>query len=1141
MDSGVTRFKNDPARSQLLLRLVLAMTVAIALMVFGPSSEAQRTTGTLRGTVTDAQSAVIPDATVTARNGATGVEDKTVTTTAGTYAFPSVLPGTYTVTVEAKGFGNQIRKNVIVNANRVNDSNFTLSVQQATETVEVTASTEAIQTTTSTLSNTYESQQVTNLPNTAALNGNPLNLAIYAPNTTAQPGGVAGTGGAVGGTRPRDNNFMVDGVDDNNLGVTGPNSTVIPDSVAEFNLITNQFSAEYGHSAGGQFNLVTKSGTNQWHGSGEEYFQNRNLNALDNLTKAAIATGTPDHVPRFDANRFGGTLGGPIIKNKLFVFGAYEYTDIHGEGNASTQFVPTAAGLQQLQSLAANDTIRQRLGFLPVAPANDQGTVSVNGQDVPIGTLVLISPLLQREHDTTFNADYAAGAHHFGLRYLYNHELFILPVSVPQAEFNQDEPIRNHKVALTDTWTLNPHLVNDARLAYSRLGFAVTNHAGFDNVPSVSILELGLIGQGTADPQHYTQNTYQAIDNVSWSLGRHMLKFGGEYRHYIYPQFFLPRTFGDYWYNTTEDLVNDVVPTVPSRSLRGAGSGTFLGTQSAVYGFVQDDVKIRPRLTVNLGLRYEYWTNPVGSNTQTLNAVSDVPGVITFGKPKTDTNNFMPRVGFAWDVFGNSKTSLRGGYGIAYDVKFQNFASITLPPQLQSELNEASACTLTPQPGWCASGTGFLANGGLPAVFTPPTAQADARALTTSYIDDTVMPKVQTWSLSLQHELYKNAALELRYLGTKGSELPVQFRRNFRSAFDAGWQPLPTYFSPADVPANIANAPTHTREDFRAFATNSGAFANSGANTYAQYGFLGNVTADPALGSSIYHAGSVNFVQRARYGVTFNANYTWSHTIDNSTNEFNTSALNPRRAQDTLQIRQDRGNSDLDVRHKFALTVLYDVPSFAPKANALLNALANGFSINSTFLAQTGQPVTLQSGVDANANGDTAGDRVVLNPNGIGNTGSSVQTVCRDNASGNTFFSATTVNAGGGCGTGASGVGYVAVDPAARYLVAGPGALATVGRNSFYSPGFNVLNLSLFKQIRISESKYFQIRSEFYNVLNHRNYTIGNANISSTTSIPVAIGNANYVRAAAGPDSFLNPKLFSGGNRTVQLGAKFVF
>jgi hypothetical protein len=253
--------------------------------------------------------------------------------------------------------------------------------------------------------------------------------------------------------------------------------------------------------------------------------------------------------------------------------------------------------------------------------------------------------------------------------------------------------------------------------------------------------------------------------------------------------------------------------------LRNAGTGSFLGTQSLFAVFAQDDFKLNPRLTLNLGLRYEYWTNPVGDDTQALNAISNVPGVITFGKPKTDKNNFGPRVGLAWDPRGNGKTAVRAGFGVSYGWKFQNFASITLPPQLQSELNEPSACTLTPQPSWCASGTGFLAGGGLPQTYIAPATQAAARGLTTSFIDDTVMPKYFNWTLAVEHQLYRNATLEVRYLGTRGLSLPVQFRRNHISAFDAGIAPLPTFFKTSDVPA-AWTASTPTDAPLNAFNSN---------------------------------------------------------------------------------------------------------------------------------------------------------------------------------------------------------------------------------------------------------------------------------------------------------------------------------
>ena len=1122
--AGACRYAAHRLRGAMLA--LLAMATALFFPVF---AFAQGTTGTLRGQVLDPTGSAVANAQVTATNKETGVSTKSVTTSAGTYSFPSLLPGKYSVIVEVSGFKKYVKNDVTVIADQDNVADAQLELGVATEIVEVSAGAVQVQTTSSSLANEFNADDVSNLPQAAGtLNGSPLNLAVLAPNVVAQPGGVTGVGGSVGGTRPRENNFVIDGVDDNNLGVTGPNSTVIPDAVAEFNLQTNQFSAEYGHSSGGQFTLVTKTGTNNWHGSGEWYNQNKNYNSVDQLTKQAITGGTIAGQPDYDNNRFGGTVGGPILKDKLFVFGAYEYTTLHGAGSPTPLLAPTASGLAALKSMAANSAVTNVLNNFPVAPQNDAGTVTVNGTAVPIGNLTIISPVFQREHDAQVNADYTRGKHQFGARFTFNQEKFILPVNSTQAVFNQDEPVHNRKIALTDTWSINSHWVNDLRLQYSFYFLGLLNSCTV--CPGdVTLEDMGANTIGPSDIQHQQQNTYQLVDNVSWSVGKHTFKFGGQYTHFIYPQFFLPRSNGDNWYKTTQEFINDLVPGDAGRTLRGAGSGSFLGTQTLFAGYAQDDFKFNPRLTLNLGLRYEYWTNPVGSNAQALNAISSVPGVITFGEPKTDKNNVGPRVGFAYDPQGKGKTSVRGGFGISYGWKFQNFSSITLPPQLQSEMDETSACSLSNKPAWCANGgRAFLQNGGLPATYIAPADQASARALTTAYIDDTVMPKILTWSLGVQHELYRNATLEARYIGTRGLELPVQFRRNRQSGFDAGLAPLPEYFRKQDVPA-VASASAPTRAPWDAF----------NSNIYAQYGFLANVTSDPPLGGSRYHAGSLDFTQRSRFGLTLNANYTYSITQDNSTNEFFTSLLNPRRAQDTNRLADDWAYSDMHVRNKGSLAWGYDVPK-ARTENGFLKALFNGYQLGSVFLAQTGQPVTLQSLNDANRNGDSAGDRVMFNRFGTSLAGgtTSLVDVCAPAGGGSTHT--------GTCAVGENIVGYLAVDTntggdtTAKYVVAGRGVRTTVGRNSWFTPGFAVLNLSVGKRTYFAEGKYLLVKADVFNILNHPNFALSNGNIFSTAGVTTATTTQGY--ALPIDPNFLRPDaFFSGGIRSMTLGLKLVF
>jgi hypothetical protein len=1118
-------------------RLIVMALTAILCMLLGSAAQAQRLDGTLRVTITDKSQASIEDAKVTAVNEATGVAASTTASSSGTYVFPNLLVGTYTVTVEKDGFKKAIQKGVAVSSNQVAEAKVELELGSVSATVEVEAGADLVKTETSTLENTFSGRAVQEVP-ISTTGGDVKEFAVYAPGTTTQQGGVLGSGGSIGGTRPRFNGFSIDGVDDNKLDTNGPTQPVIQESVAEFTLLTNQFTAENGHSAGGQFNIITKSGTNNWHGAGWGYNRNRNYDAFDNLQKDR---GEKD---RFDYTRAGASAGGPIIHNKLFIYGAYEFQN-NGLASTSPSFnSPTAAGMTTLLSLAHDSAVSDILNQFPVAgtqnpcSATTTCTVTVNGQAIPVGTIQSLAPNYANQHDFIVNADLNLGKHQLRGRFLYDR--FRAPdfnPSQPQAQFLGTNSSDARKIIFTDAWSISNSVINDFRTSYSRLnGPNLVVPGNFANFPNVEVDELGSnLGPDSLAPQGYAQNIYQWVDSISVIRGKHTFKFGAEARKYISPTNTLPRARGEWDYASLESLINDLVPDGANGALRGAGSGSVADNYNAFYGFVQDDWKVTPRLTLNLGLRYEYSGVPRDENLQAINAISDDPTVgLFFRAPKPDTNNFAPRVGFAWDPRGNGKWAIRGGAGVAYDVVPNNFAVNSLPPQLQTEQNPDITCNLAGAPQWCTAPNqqGFLQFGGLLQVNVPPITQADARAATQSLIPDHVGPKVFTWTLGVQHELFRNSSIEVRYVGTRSLELPVQQRLNSASAFDANAlggpiAALPTYISPSEIPATVV-APASTLASFD----------NYNPQPLSAEGFFGNLTTFPPIGSGIYHAASADFIHRFSRGFYVRANYTYSKNIDNATNELFSSRVNPRRAQDGFDFAAERGLSALNIPHKFALSFLYDIPNVHTD-KGFVKILAHGWEWGGTYLAESGQPVTPLSGVDSNANGDSAGDRTVINSSGVGLTGSTVSPVCNDGAGGATRVIGP---ASLPCAGDANIVGYVADDPTARFIQAGVGTKSNSGRNTVSTPGLNVWNMALLKTTRITERFSLQFRAETYNTFNHRNFSIGlptnNGTIDQVTN-PNPLSSA-YIFVTSG-NLFLNNHQFNGGSRTMQLGLRLQF
>jgi hypothetical protein len=1136
---------NNPCRSwrSNAGRLLMGMLGVFLFLMQTSVARGQRLDGSLRVEVGDTSGASIVDARVTVTNEATGVSVSTSASSAGTYVFPNLLVGTYTITVEKTGFKKSIQKGVTVESNATAEAKLALELGEVSAVVEVEAGAELVKTESSELSSTFSGRVVNELP-VNTLGGDVKEFAVFAPGTTTQQGGVLGSGGSIGGTRPRFNGFSIDGVDDNRLDVNGPTQPVIQESVAEFTLLTNQFSAEYGHSSGGQFNIVTKSGTNNWHGAGWWYNRNRDLNAATNQEVAGFVPGSGGDVKnRFDYNRFGGSAGGPILKDKLFIYGAFERQNEGLGSQGATVTMPTANGMSQLLALNPDSAVLAILKEFPAATTKS-GTTLVNGQAIDIGQFAGVAPSFSNQYDFAINGDMNLGKHQLRTRYLYDRfrAPSVNPVQ-PQAQFTGSTGNDGRKVIFTDAWSISNHVINDFRASYSRLdGPKYTTPSAFTNFPNVEIDAFGSnVGPFSGAPQSYTQNVYQGSDNVSYIRGKHTFKVGAEFRNYIAPTNVLQRSRGEWDYASLNSFMNDLVPDGANGALRGAGSGFTADNYHAFYWFAQDDWKVTSRLTLNLGLRYEYSGVPRDEAKQALNAIANDPtfGLI-FRKPKADTNNFGPHAGFAWDPTGRGRWAVRGGAQISYDVIPNNFAINSLPPELQSEQNPNLTCGLSNPPAWCTSGPivngkptqgpGFLIGGGLLQVNVPPTTQADARASTGSIIPDQVDPKVISWSLGVQHELFKDTSIEVRYVGTRSLSLPVQQRLNSASAFDpnfpgGGLAPLPTYIKASDVPATDPT-PVDTLAKLKTFVK----------NPLSVDGFLGVMTTFPPKGSGIYHAGSVDFMHRFAKGLYFRANYTYEKNIDNSTNELFSSFVNPRRAQDGNNFANERGRSVLDLPQKLAVTWVYDIPNVRTE-NRILRGAAHGWEISGTYLAQSGQPVTPLSGVDSNLNGDSAGDRTVLNPAGVGLTASVVNPVCNDGAGGATRI----VTATSAACPAANTVGYVAVNPTARFIQAGVGTIATAGRNTVSSPGLNIWNMSLLKTNKLTERATLQFRFETYDTFNHPNFSVGlptnNGTLDSTTNTNPL--NAGYIFVTS--PTFLDKTAFNGGSRNIELGIKLTW
>ncbi len=895
----------------------------------------QAISGSLVGTVIDSSSAVVANASVEAMKIDTGIITTTTTGNTGAYRFENLPVGTYRIIVKSSGFKTAIQL-VDVVLNQTGTLNVTMTLGATSETIEVSGVAATIDTTSAQLQSNYDERFSQDLGITSAggTGAGVLNLSLLSPGVTQSSSLGIGAGPSVGGQRPYNNNFTVEGVDNNNKALTGNLITVPNDAVENFTLLTNQFNTEFGHSSGGQFNTTIKSGTNTFHGSLYEYFRNRNLNAVDN---AFVLQGFTSN-PRFDSNRYGGTFGGPIIKNKLFFFSNFERQGISLTATSGGQVLtPTETGLTAIAAdpnlSATNFGVFKQ--YVPVAPtASDclpyssaPASGSCAAGSVPIGAVTIAAPAWQNFTNYVQSVDYNISSRdQLRGRYIYN-KVDKIDQSANLSAFYTVEPFRFHLFTLGEYHTFTPSVLNEFRVGFNRyfnnLPAGNFQFPGLDAFPNLILLDLGgnglQIGPDSQAPQFTIQNLYQGVDNVSWTKGSHTLKFGGEYRWYISPQSFTQRQRGDYNYNSTQLFLEDFSPD--NFGERSAGSITYYGNQKAVYWYANDNWKVNSHLALNLGIRYEYTTISTSEAQQALNAISNTPSIIVpgavnqrlvFDAPRAPKNNWAPRVGFAYSPGSSGNTSIRAGFGLAYDVLYDNIGILAVPPQIGATHDVPDLNTQTP---------GFLAGGGLPGGGSgiQVLSEADARAGTSNWIPPQVKwPYSINWNLGVQHSFAKDFTAEIRYVGTRGVHLDVQNRINRRSLVSPQAF-LPTFFqqpSQAEL-----DALTTTLAGLKAPGSFIPEFANAGFD-------VNNIVADSPNGYSIYHGLQTQLTRRFRSGLMFQAAYTYSRTIDNSTADFFSTSLTPRRPQDFQNWDAERSVSPLSRTHRFTLAAVYDLPFF---------------------------------------------------------------------------------------------------------------------------------------------------------------------------------------------------------------------
>ena len=1027
---------------------------AIVLYLLLPALVAAQThRASLRGTVNDPDGAVIPGANITVTNSQTGEVRTGTSNGEGEYTIASLVAGHYEVKVEKSGFLKFIQLlELFVNQEQRLDVTLRVGGPSVADPVAV-QSVPILKMDSPALGTVIENRQVTGLP----LDGrNFYELSLLVPGAVPPAPGSAGSvrgdfAFSVNGAREDANNFLLDGVYnvDPKLNTFGVRPSV--EAIREFEMLTSTYDASFGRNPGAQVNVILNSGSNNFHGNAFEFHRNA---ALDARNFFAPAT---EPKPKYIRNQFGGSLGGPISRNRTFFFADYEGTRSR-EGITRITNVPTAlerAGnfSQSLFGVPTNPFTGMPFdnGIIPDFFINPVGRAiaalyPLPNRNVPFQNFVS-SPILRDDNDS-FDARVD---HHLNdradlvFRYSFGDRDLFEPFTGPSFSlvpgFGDTVKRRSQNAMAAVTLLFTPNLVNESRLAFSRVASSVNQEASVLNsqvgLPTISprTRDLGLsfititgfspLGDEGNNPQNSVTNVYQFLNNSSYVHGNHLIKFGADLRFSQQNAFRDVESRGRLQFSPfltlTNNSLGDLLLGFPLlASVARVDNPQEIRTESYNF-FVNDSYRIRPRLTLNAGLRYEYNSPPV--DAQDRATIYDVVTrnlvpVGTNGVPRSgfdpDKNNFAPRVGFAWSIGRAEKTVLRGGYGIYYD---------------QSPLSPAEALYFN-SPFF--DNNIFFSLPGLPLTLSnpfpsffplplPDSALAIQRDLRTGYM--------QHWNFNVERQIGDKSVVEVAYVGSKGTKLLTARDIN---------QPQPSV-----LPRGLPFVP---RPDPR----------------------FDDIDLLESRANSNYNALQMRFQQRLTRGFSALASYTWSKSIDDASNFFS-SAGDPNFPQNSYDVAAERGRSNFDVTHRLSVSYSYALPF--RHAESLAGKVINGWETFGIVQLQTGRPFTVallpeldNSGTGRSILGFGANDR----PNVAGNPEVSNPTTSE-------WFNT------------------------AAFAFPAPGTFGNAGRNILEGPGFESVNVSLVKNTNFTETVKLQFRAEAFNLFNHPNFNLPDNFLGSPT------------------------------------------